>query len=108
MNTRDDIRQAIFDKASTRKRKIVTFLGVDFELLQPNVAEMLALADKGSLFGLSEILIRFAYVPGTEIRVFESADKEMLENLPFSTEVRDIVDAFNSLSFANVGEAEKN
>lgn len=105
-NTRDSIRESIFNRIADRQTKACKLLGAEIELRQPNVAEILALAQETP--SVINILIQFAYVPGTETKVFEPADAEMLAQLPFSDEIRTLLDTFTSLSQIDVSTAEKN
>lgn len=108
MSNRNDIRQAIFDKIACRAKQTVEILGTTIEVVQPTVKEMLELSTSGVAISVTEILIRFAYVPGTDTQVFEVADREMLDALPFTSDIQRIFDVFNNFSAVNVTAAEKN
>jgi hypothetical protein len=107
MATKDDIRAAIFSGSNFR-REAFTFLGQSLELRQPTVGQITRLADdKNNKNRIIEIIIDSAYVPGTDDKVFSSADYDSLLEVPSGEWVTDFTAVWNKLA-GNVKEAEKN
>lgn len=106
---RDDIRGKIF---STKQKKILTsFNGAQIELRQPNlktVLENLDNADRKNT--VVTILIDYAYVPGTDERIFEDTDFDSIMELPFGSDFMEVSEAIDKLTNLNkkVGEERKN
>ena len=81
---RDAMRTKIF---ASRKpmSEVINFFGEDIEIRQPSVRtimQMSAEEDKSS--GAAKMLIGYAYVPETDIKVFDEEDVELLVSMPFN------------------------
>lgn len=105
--TRDSIRSAILSSESKRRKsKVLPFFGQDIEIRQPSVGDMMKFSEGNKSF--IQVLIDFAFVPGTNEKVFEATDKAALEELPFNEDVQAVLDAVTELTSASVKDAEKN
>ena len=54
-----------------------------------------------------QILLYSAFVPGTNDRVFEDTDAELLFDLPFTEELKAIGDVYTGFSGGQVADAVK-
>ena len=113
MADRNELRKYLLASKHFRSEKVNLF-GQEIELRQPSVKDILALAEaveekdsKNSLF-IVEMLIRYAYVPGTNERVFEEGDREAILQWPVGDWMKEIADKFNSLGTIDLEEARKN
>lgn len=108
-DVRNALRAALL-QAPVLKREAVKLNGVEFELLQPVIEEVMTMwADPSDNRRFVKTLIALAVVPGTEIRVFEDTDEEVLANTPFSAEVTTLQEAVTRLMVGiSVEQAEKN
>ena len=112
-SSRDTLRANIFGaKNKLRKSKIIDLFGTDIEIRQPTVGEISELAkqasaDEGSV-GLALALIQYAYVPGTNEKVFESTDKDSILSFPADTWVDDLNKAIAEMTGVDLEEARKN
>lgn len=92
--TRDEIRKTALAHRPVKK-KIIRFHGVDIELRQPSLGDVIrAQGEDDRTKGVINTLIDYAYVPGTDEKVFEEADADVLMNMPFG---KDFVDANKAL-----------
>ena len=112
MSTRDEIRAQILGAQSVAK-VAVDFYGTQIELRQATVGEMQQMitdnqANGSTTSGLIGYLIAYAYVPGTDEKVFDATDIDVLNQLPFDNSMKNLTDAINSLTNITVADAEKN
>ena len=86
---RDDIRAQIFSSENKKAQsKLITVFGVKLELKQPSLGEIIdAQAEEDRKRGIVNMLIRYAFVPETNERVFEEADFDSILGLPFGDEI---------------------
>lgn len=110
MSTKKEIREAILN-AKPKTAKVVVF-GQEVEIRQASVAEVLSgkaegeLPDRATAF--AELLIRFCYVPGTNEKVFDDTDVDVLKTIPLGEDVTGIQDAINKLMGIDIEAALKN
>ncbi len=109
--SRDDIRQAIFSAQNRkRKRKTVPLFGTEVEVRQPTVQEMRELggSDDSSQLAIVTMLINFAFVPGTDEKVFSEGDYDMLASMPLDGDMTNIVRIVQELTSISIDDAVKN
>lgn len=87
---RDEIRKAIF--TAKPEKRIISFFGNDIELRQPNLGDAMAARTEDVREAGIQMLLNFAYVPGTEEKVFEEADEDGIRRLPMC---KDLTNLFN-------------
>lgn len=98
---RNTLRGKIFKSVPVRK-KLITFNGVEIELRQPKLGDILdAQSETDRTRGVIDTLIKHAYVPGTDERVFEEADTETLRNMPFGQDFIGVNTALEELTEVN-------
>lgn len=106
---RSTLRDAILtDIKTTVKAEIVNFFGQDIEIRQPTVGQMekaVSAEDKSS--SITDMLIAYAFVPGTEDKVFETADVDTLKTLPYNEDVQEVMKAITRLTGVDVKAAAK-
>lgn len=105
---RDELRGKIFVEGKPRS-KMITFFGAEIELRQPSVNELeKAQAERGTESSMADILIQYAYVPGTDEKVFEIHDLASLKELPFGPDFATLTEAITELTQIDVKAAAKN
>lgn len=105
-NDRTAIRTAIF--AGKAKTLLVTTFGIELELKQPSMGELLDLQDlPDAKSRVVASLIRYCFVPGTKEKVFDEADKDSILALPFDDNFVKINDAIAELTGIDLAEEEK-
>lgn len=98
--SRDQMRANIFASKQV-KIKIVDFFGEKIELRQPVLADILAAKEKDTQDGVIGMLVDYAYVPGTDQKVFEPTDRDGLLQLPFGNDFLDVSNALEELTNVN-------
>lgn len=120
MSTTDvrSLKTSIFASSNKiKKSKIIKFFGVDVEVRQSSLRDIINRSSIGN--GTTEdttdnmpiiihILMNNTFVPGTDIPVFDEADIEQLESMPYGSDFNDIVEAYNTMSGISVEKAIKN
>lgn len=101
MSTRDTIRGKIFASKEFDKR-IVDFFGEKIELRQPSLGLVLQVQDEEDRkSAVIDTLVKYAYVPGTDEKVFESGDEDSLLALPFGPDFIRVSNALEELTKVN-------
>lgn len=100
-NARDAIRGKIFATKEVTKVP-VEFFGQNIELRQPLLQDILqAQNGEDRESAVIETLINYAYIPGTEEKVFESGDVAGLKKLPFGADFIRVSQALETLTEVN-------
>jgi len=110
--SRDAIRTRILSgKNKHRKTKIIDFMGEEVEVRQPTVKQVQELAKEARKEDSDAVLlsiIEYCYVPGTDVKVFEDADKDELLGLPVGDWLNNLNKAIEEMTGVDVRMAEKN
>lgn len=120
--TRDKIREKIFSSESKKGRtQEVSFYGTIIEIRQPMTKDILAInnADPEDAKFMDDnerarqapfirMILKYAYVPNTDERVFEEGDIESLLSMPWSTDMTDAMRVMSSLTGVKIEEKVKN
>lgn len=110
--SKSDIRGKLLS-ARSRETRIVKFNGVEIELKQQSLQKILGVANNDKLTPLDRSILSFidhAYYVGTDERIFDATDVDVIKSLPFGRDWMDVQKAINDLSgFGEevVAEAEK-
>lgn len=94
--SRDEMRAKIFS-AKPAFEIVDDFYGVRLELRQPSLAIALEARNQGETEAVFQMLLNYAFVPGTNEKVFEPTDVDMLRDLPFGPAMTDLMGKVNKL-----------
>jgi hypothetical protein len=94
---REQVRASIFSAKQLRK-VTVEFFGAEIEVRQPTLEDIVETASADNRSTTINTLIRYAYVPGTDERVFDDTDADSLAKLPFDANFKRVVDALEQLT----------
>ncbi len=109
---RKELRANIF-KSSNKKIESMNISGSQIEIHQPTIGEI---ADLNQSEGdveiprrdtISEMIIKYCFVPGSNERVFSKEDKDGILNLP-ATVLSDFNTSFAKLTNIDMEDVEKN
>lgn len=108
--TKDELRAKIFSAENSKcKRVEITFNGAKLELQQPTITEVMELNDRPEASArVAVMLIKHAYVPNTDVHVFDDTDYDVLAALPYSPELTVIQEHMNVFLIGDDKAAEKN
>jgi len=108
--TRDALRASIFSSENSRyKRTPLNFKGTDLEIKQPTLTQVAEMWTKEtSTERALYLLINLAYIPGTDILVFEEGDIADIIAMPYGPEFTRINEILADFLNGNAKEAEKN
>jgi len=106
--TRDQIRAQIFGGAESKvQHRILTFFGAKIELRQPTLGAILAAQkNEDREAAVIDTLIENAFIPGTDIRVFEDTDGDQFKAMPFGKDFVAISEAIEEMSSVNFRDKE--
>lgn len=110
MSFRDEIRAAILASDNLKRKTVpLKFFGAEIELRQPTTGDIIRATEGGTnRFTLVNVLLDYAYVPGTDEKVFEEGDVEHLKSLPYNEDMKSLTQAIETFTNILVGDAEKN
>lgn len=115
--TRDALRTAILGGTHRLKRELLRLPasdgseGIEVELRQPTIGALsrsAMQAEKDKVPPTVRTLIEYCYVPGTDDKVFEDADADVLSDLPTGAWLSKLNEVVGRLIEFNPKEAEKN
>ena len=112
MNTptvsRDELRAKLLGNAPAPDRKAITLFGMEIELVQPSFKSILNARETEAADVRSvQMIIDYAYVPGTDEKIFEEGDVEVILSWPFTEDLVEVNKAIAELTGINIAEAEK-
>lgn len=111
-NTRDGIRGAIFSSDKLKPQtKVIEFFGQNIEIRQPDLRTILSIsAGNDRQSAMVDMIIAYAFVPGTEEKIFEEADKDSLLSIPFGQDFQRLQKAITAMTDVNMltADTEKN
>ena len=106
--TKGEIRNRLVTGNIKADRKNITLFGVSLDIVQPPLKAVMRMRDELDQAERSaQMIINFAYVPGTDERAFEDADIEAVLNWPWSPDVTDLNSAITELTGIDIGAAEE-
>ncbi len=105
---RDKLRATLLGDAALPEFELITIFGGEIELRQPSWGAMMAARavedDEQRAIGM---VIEYAYVPGTNERVFEEGDKEKILQWPFGSAIMDLQMAIARLTGVDIASIEE-
>lgn len=107
-NKRDKLRTAILSGRHAKKL-IVEAFGIELEIRQPSLGELLDLQDIPDTKGrIIASLINYCYIPGTKEKVFDTTDTDTLLGLPYDENYITLQDAITKLTGVDMEEEKGN
>ncbi len=102
--SRNELRAQIF-AAKELKREIITFFGAEIELRQPTLGDILTVRDSDDRqAAVVGILMNYAYVPGSDEKVFEEGDAATILEMPWNSDFTKLNSALERLTDINFNE----
>lgn len=107
MSPRDALRAKIFN-AKAKSVLVENFLGGStIELRQPSVKDAMAMRQGAEEDRIFVMLTDFAFVPGTDEKVFDPEDVDSLKGLPFGEEMQNLMKQVTELLGTDPEEVER-
>lgn len=107
--TRDELRNKIFSAEYTEvKKEYLTFNGVEIELRQPKVSAFMEQREGENREFFARFLIDNAYIPYTDEKVFDVADRDSLLEMPMNSSWTNAINAIQVLIDIKVDDKVKN
>jgi hypothetical protein len=108
--SRKDIREAIL--SAKPKKEIITLFGQEVELRQPTMGGMFQTQEEGTTAQKSaRMLVSYAFIPGTDERVFDPLDVDTIVGLPWGEDLikaQEAISKLNGIDMKAVQAAAKN
>lgn len=102
MATRQELREKIFSEANSKpKSEVITFFGEQIEIRQPPVGAILDMRSVDSLDTkerMIRMIVEYAVVPGTDEKVFDTADVEQFLSMPYGPDFNAVSQAIGRLT----------
>jgi hypothetical protein len=93
--SRDALRAKIF--GAKPESTTIEFFGGQVELRQPKLEALMEMRRSNQEDALTQMLINYAYVPGSDEHVFEDTDEESIKQIPFGADMQRLTQAVNLL-----------
>ncbi len=104
--TRDEIRAALLGKTPDAKSVLITVFGVALELKQPSLGSIMDTRENDDAKArAADMIVKYAYVPGTNDLVFEDTDREMILRWPFGEDLLALQQAITDLTGLDIDSA---
>ncbi len=104
--TRNELRDALLGSVPKPESKVIEMFGVDIELRQPSLGAIMKARETGDQATRAvEMIIEYAFVPGTDDHVFDAADSDVIKNWPFGKDLARLNDAVAELTGVDIEAA---
>lgn len=104
---RDSIRAKIVGSTPKAASLILEVFDVRIEMRQPSLEEVLGKEIEGDMKAQTAFfVINYCYVPGTDIKIFEPADKPQILKWPFGKDYLKVQEAINDLMGIDIAAEE--
>ncbi len=86
--TRDEIRSKLLGNEVKPEFELITVFDTEIELRQPTFRDLMKVREIADTATRSvEMIVQYAFVPGTDERIFEAGDRETILNWPFGADL---------------------
>lgn len=104
--TRDQIRAALLGKTPLAKSKLINVFGIDLELRQPSLGSIMDTRENDDAKArAADMIVKYAYVPGTDELVFEATDRDLILRWPFGEDLLALQTAITELTGLDIDAA---
>lgn len=106
--SRDDIRAALIGSTPPVEKRTITIFGIVLELHQPLFGAIMSAREiDDPAKRAAYMIIEYAFVPGTNQKVFEPTDVEFILRWPFGDDLLTLQNAIADLAGVDIGAAEE-
>lgn len=106
--SRDELRALLLGDKPTEHE--VLFKGKKLVLREPPLGQVLdfqAMAQEDRKTATALLMVRYVYVPGTDERVFDEADADVILSMPFSKDLSNLLNNIIKMTEVAVTDADK-
>ncbi len=104
--TRDELRKALLSDTPKAESKMITLFGMQVELRQPTLEAILKARDTEDTTSRAvDMIIEYAYVPGTDEHIFEPGDRVQMLRWPFGKDLTELNEAIADLTGVDIATA---
>lgn len=101
MSARDKIRAQVFQSRKP-KAKVIEFFDAEIELRQPTLGAILDAANEEERrAAIIDTLVNYAYVPGTDEKVFEDTDADSFKAMPWGADFQRVAKTLEEITELN-------
>lgn len=104
LSTRERMRANIL--GAKAQSELVIVFGEELELRQPSLGVIMAAKTEGTTNQVTTMMTGYAYIPGTNEKVFEEGDADAIMELPMGPDMKRFLDAMNKLLGVEVDAKE--
>ncbi len=104
--TRDELRKALLSDTPKAESKMITLFGMQVELKQPTLEAILKARDTEDTTSRAvDMIIEYAFVPGTDEHIFEEGDRVQMLRWPFGKDLTELNEAIADLTGVDIATA---
>lgn len=105
--TRSELRNKLLSRHAPKSEQLNVF-GVDIEIRQPTLDAILSAREEADVKTRTvDMIIRYAYVPGTDEPIFENGDRDTILQWPFGSDLVRVQQAITKLTGVDIAEAKQ-
>ena len=105
--TRKELRDALLGNKTKPESELITVFSMEIELRQPTLAVIMKSRDDlSNEERVADMIVEYAYVPGTDEKVFEKADRQAILQWPFGKDLTELQNAITRLTGLDVEATE--
>lgn len=106
--TRDELRAVLIGKTPLAKSEVIEVFGVKLELRQPTLKSIMDAREiEDSATRAVSMIIKYAYVPGTDDLIFEDTDAELILRWPFGEDLLKLQETITELTGLDIETAKE-
>ncbi len=104
--TREQLRAGLVGSTPKGKSKLIQLYGFEIELRQPSLKAILKTRDaKDDTERAVDMIIEYAYVPGSDEKIFEDTDRDHILRWPFGEDLAKLNEAIADLTGVDIKQA---
>lgn len=105
---RNTIRAAIFGADNMKPKSVeATLAGQAVEIRQPKLGDIIDMGDDEKGLTIAVMLVRYTYVPNSDIQIFDMGDVDMIKAMPFGSDIQKLMEVITKLTEIEVVTNEK-
>ncbi len=106
--TRDELRAKLLGNTVKPEFELITVFDTEIELRQPTFRDLMKVREIADTATRSvEMIVQYAFVPGTNERIFEEGDRERILNWPFGGDLVKVNAAIAKLTGIDIEAIEE-
>lgn len=106
--SRKELRQNLLGKKQEGHSRVIELFGQKVELRSPSLKDIMSAREEASATErAADMIIKYACVPGTQERIFDEADRDLILEWPFGKDLARLNTAIAEMTGVDISAAEE-